>query len=94
MANRSYEYEITWCYKDDGNRPDNIEEITTVRSTTVGRAISKMVRELNSPEGAEPLTKDHEDYLRASDILVIDCRTHKLNTAIINYKKANGMAGG
>lgn len=92
MANRSYDYEITWTYKEDGNRPDNIEDITVVRSTTVQRAISKMVRELNSPQGAEPLTKDDEDFLRASDLMIIDVRTHKLNSAIINFKKENGRA--
>lgn len=84
MANRSYTFEITWCYKDEGNRPENIVEITEVKSTTVGRAISKMVRELN-----EGLEKDHDDYLRASDILVIDVRNHKLTSAILEHKRAN-----
>lgn len=87
MANRSYEYEITWCWKDEGNRPENIEEITTVKSTTVQRAIGKMVREINEQEGFE---KGSDEYLRPSDLLVIDVRTHKLNNAIIAYKRANG----
>jgi hypothetical protein len=93
MANRSYLYEITWCYKEDGNRPDNIEDITEVSSTTVQRAIGKLVRELNAPEGAEPLTKDDEEFLRASDLMIIDVRTHKLNDAIIKFKKENGRTG-
>jgi hypothetical protein len=88
MANRTYPYEITWCYKEDGNRPENIEEVTEVTSTTVQRAIGKLIRELNAPAGAEPLTKDHEDYLRASDLLIIDVRSHKLTNGIIAAKKA------
>lgn len=91
MANRSYDFEITWCFKEEGNRPDNIEEITTVRSTTVGRAISKLVRELNLDDQGKPLPKDHEDFLRASDLLVIDVRNHKLTNAIIEHKRANGQ---
>jgi hypothetical protein len=86
MANRSYDFEITWCYKEDGNRPDNIEDITTVRSTTVGRAVSKLVRELN-----DGLEKDDEEFLRASDLLVIDVRNHKLTSAIIEKKRELGQ---
>lgn len=86
MANRSYDFEITWCWKDDGNRPDNIEEITTVRSTTVPRAISKLVRLLNDEgfgeEGAP---------VKASELMVIDVRNHKLTSAIIAKKRANGQ---
>lgn len=92
MANRSYDFEITWCYKEDGNRPENIEDITTVRSTTVGRAISKLVRELNTVDGIK-LTEGHEEFLKASDLLVIDVRNHKLTTAIIEFKRANGQPG-
>lgn len=93
MANRSYDFEITWCYKEDGNRPENIEDITTVRSTTVQRAISKFVRELNVVDGVA-LEKDNDEYIKAADLLVIDVRAHKLNSALIDFKRANGMAGG
>lgn len=86
MANRTYEFEITWCWKEEGNRPDNIEEITVVKSTTVGRAISKMVRELN-----EGLGKDDDDFVKASELLVIDVRNHKLTNAIIAHKRATGQ---
>jgi len=86
MANRSYKFEITWCYKDEGNRPDNIEEITEVASTTVPRAISKLVKTLN-----EGLEKDDDDFLRASDLLVIDVRSHQLTNGILAYKRANGQ---
>lgn len=87
MANRTYPYEITWCYKEDGNRPDNIEEVTEVTSTTVQRAIGKLVRELNTVDGVAVDKKDPE-YLKASDLLIIDVRSHKLTNGIIEAKKA------
>jgi hypothetical protein len=85
MANRSYPFEITWCWKEDGNRPENIVEVTEVKSTTVGRAIGKLVRQLNEEEGFE---KGSDDYIRASDLLVIDVRNHKITSAIIEAKRA------
>lgn len=86
MANRSYEFEITWCYTEDGNRPENIAEVTTVKSTTVNRAISKLVRELDAED------KEAEgEGLKAKDIQVIDVRNHKLTTAIIAAKRAAGQ---
>lgn len=88
MANRSYPFEITWCWKEDGNRPENIVEVTEVKSTTVGRAIGKLVRELNLDDDGQPLPKDHEDRVRASDLLVIDVRNHKITSAIIEAKRA------
>lgn len=91
MANRSYPFEITFCWKEDGNRPDDIAEIREVKSTTVNRAISKMVRELNKEEG---LTKDDADFIRASDLMIIDVRNHKLTSAIIEHKRANGQPTG
>lgn len=87
MANRSYPFEITWCWKEDGNRPENIVEVTEVKSTTVGRAIGKLVRELNLDDQGEPLPKDHEERVRASDLLVIDVRNHKITNAIIAAKR-------
>lgn len=80
MANKSYPYEITWCYKDEGNRL--IEDITEVTATTVQRAVSKLVKILN--EGAE-----EEYHLRASDLMVIDVRSHKLTNAILAFKKSD-----
>jgi hypothetical protein len=91
MANRSYPFEITWCWKEDGNRPENIAEVTEVKSTTVGRAIGKLVRELNLDDNGEPLAKDHEDRVKASDLLVIDVRNHKITTAIMAAKRAAGQ---
>lgn len=86
MANRTYDFEITWCWKDEGNRPDNIEEITTVKSTTVPRAISKLVRTLNDEGFGE-----EDAPVKASELLVIDVRNHKLTTAIIEHKRTNGQ---
>ena len=88
MANRSYEFEIVWCWKEDGNRPDDIAEITTVKSTTVPRAISKLVRTLNEEEGN---TKEANNLIKSSDLMVIDVRNHKLTSAIIAHKRANGQ---
>lgn len=72
MANKSYTYDILWVYKDEGNRatPDKI----TVKSTTVGRACSKAVRELNLGEDGKSLEKDHKDYVKAADVMIVDCR--------------------
>lgn len=80
MANRSYDFEITWCWKTDGNRPENIEGIDTVRSTTVQRAISKLARQLTDEYG-------ETDPVKGSELLVIDVRNHKLTTAIIEHKR-------
>jgi transcription initiation factor TFIIIB Brf1 subunit/transcription initiation factor TFIIB len=87
MSNRSYPFEITWCWKEEGNRPENIAEVTEVKSTTVGRAISKLVRELNTGDNGEQLPKDHQDYVRSSDLLVIDVRNHRITSAIIAKKR-------
>lgn len=86
MTNRTYKYEITWCWKEDGNRPDNIEEITEVSSTTVPRAISKLARILTE----EGFAAEGNEKVKTSELLVIDVRSHQLNNAIITYKKGNG----
>lgn len=77
MANRTYPFEITWCWKEDGNRPEAIAEVTPIAATTVNRAIAKLVKELSTEE--EPV--------KASDLMVVDVRCHKLTTAIIETKK-------
>lgn len=84
MPNRSYPFEITWCWKEDGNRPGGIADITEVTSTTVSRAVSKLVRQLNEEEGNE---KGDEDYFKSSDLMIIDVRNHKLTQAIIDFKR-------
>lgn len=83
MANRSYDFEIAWCWKEDGNRPDNIEEITSIRSTTVPRAISKLAR---------TLTEEMGEPVKASEFMVIDVRNHKLTTAITDWKRNDAAA--
>lgn len=90
MANRTYPYEITWCWKEDGNKPDSIVEVSEVSSTTVNRAISKLARELHAELGTE------EEPIKTSSILVIDVRSHRLTNAIIDTKhrmaEENGKA--
>jgi hypothetical protein len=83
MGNRQYDFEITWCWKQDGNRPENIEEVTAVRSTTVQRAISKMLRDFN-----EGVDKEDDDFTRPADILVIDVRNIRLNEATRSAKRS------
>lgn len=85
MSNRTYPFEITWCWAEGGNRPDNIEEITEVSSTTVPRAISKLVRMLHDEMGSE------EEPIKAKEIFVIDVRNHKLTSAIVEHKQAHGQ---
>lgn len=72
MANKTYTFDILYTYKEEGNRaePDKI----TVKSTTVGRAINKAVRELNIGEDGVSLEKDHADFIKAADLMVVDCR--------------------
>lgn len=77
MANKTYTYKIAYCWADEGNRatPDYME----VKATTVPRAISKLVKELNvdpdSPEDdLQYLEKDDDGYVRASDVLVTEVR--------------------
>lgn len=69
MANKSYTYEVFWALKDEGNRV--AEGMERVKATTVPRAISKAIKELNVDGKGGYLSPDHEDYLRASDLLII-----------------------
>jgi hypothetical protein len=69
MANKTRNYVISWAWKEDGNR--GALEQSEVKATTVPRAISKLVAELNDEDGAG----DGAEEIRASDILVVDCRT-------------------
>jgi len=81
MSNRTYPYEITWAYKEHGNKPDALADVTEVSATTVQRAISKLVKQLNDEGPAD------SEELRASDIMVVDVRSHKLTNAIMEVKK-------
>lgn len=82
MANRTYPYEITWCWKEDGNKPDAIADIDEVQATTVQRAINKLVKMINEQEETA-----EEDRIKASDLMVIDVRCHRLNNRIIEIKR-------
>jgi hypothetical protein len=84
MGNRSYTFEITWCWKQDGNRPDQIADIDIIHTTTVTRAISKLVRLINEQEGNE---KGSPNFVKVSDLMIIDVRNHKITQNIINFKR-------
>lgn len=74
MANKTYTYDVHWAWKDEGNR--TVEGVETVKATTVQRACSKAVKELNvdpENEGAY-LDKDHEEYVKSADVLIIACQ--------------------
>jgi hypothetical protein len=90
MGNRAYDFEVTWCWKEDGNRPDQIVGIDIVRSTTATRAISKLVRTLNEEEGNE---KGAEGFIKISDLMILDVRNHKITQNIINFKRDKIDAG-
>lgn len=81
MANKSYTYDVHWSWRDQGNRV--VEGVERVKATTVQRAISKAVKELNvDPEnpgdaegrGGSYLDKDHPEFIKAADIFVIACQ--------------------
>lgn len=72
MANKTREYTILFSMKADGNR--RIEDMETVKATTVPRAISKFVREYN--EGVP-----EDEQLKASDYMILDVRTKDLDKA-------------
>lgn len=72
MANKARSYTIVFAYKEDGNRNLGNAETAVIEATTVQRAITKLVRELN----AEPVPEDEEvNTVKTSDLLVIDVRT-------------------
>lgn len=78
MANKTRTYQVTWSYKEDGNR--ELSSVDIVSATTVQRAISKLVRTLNDED------PDRDDY-KTSDFLFIDVRATdpKLEKAIKSW---------
>jgi len=69
MANKTYNYEVYWAWKDQGNRvAEGVEEVS---ATTVQRAISKAVKELNADDNGGYFQSTDEEYVRASDVLII-----------------------
>lgn len=75
MANKTRQYVLQFTWKEDGNRAERLEH--QVAATTVQRAISKLVADINTGkcEVDIPASIDDEDDIRASDLLVIDVRT-------------------
>ena len=84
MANKTRKYVVTFTWKDEGNRADPQTHATT--GTTVQRAISKVVKDINEglvPQeilDSIPAALDDED-IRASDLMVVDVRSVDFNQA-------------
>lgn len=72
MANKSYTYDVHWAFKEEGNR--RVEDVIQVTATTVQRAISKAVKELNRDGDGGYLDKEDEDFLKPSDLMIIACQ--------------------
>jgi hypothetical protein len=72
MANKTYTYNVHWAWKEEGNR--TVEGIEQVKATTVQRACSKAIKELNADGEGGYFEKDHEDYVKAADVLIIACQ--------------------
>lgn len=77
MANRSFRYTILWSFRQDGNRA--VEDAWRGTATSVPRAISKMVKELNVDANGDPVPDD--EVLKASDLFILDVRADQLNIA-------------
>lgn len=82
MANKTRKYVILYAWKEEGNRA--IEPPYEVSATTVPRAISKLVAELNDDDGAGDGAQD----VRASDLLIVDVRCKDGDVAL------NGVSWG
>lgn len=80
MANKTRTYLVKWCWKIEGNRTTPEEH--HVAATTVQRAISKTVKDINdgkweavSDTRALPEALEAElggDDVRASDLMVVE----------------------
>jgi hypothetical protein len=78
MANKTRKYVVRFTWKDEGNRAPAHSHNTT--GTTVQRAISKVVKDINeglvSPEILASIPADlGDEELRASDLMVVDVRS-------------------
>jgi hypothetical protein len=78
MANKTRKYIIQFTFKAEGNRADRLTHETT--GTTVQRAISKLVKDLNEGKAQQAVfdripAELGDEELRASDLMVIDVRT-------------------
>lgn len=76
MANKTRIYDIQFTWKEEGNRSARIDH--TVRATTVPRAISKLVAEINNGEFIPehfPAGLGEEEPVKASHLMVLNCTT-------------------
>jgi len=72
MANQTHIYRISWSWKEEGNRQATGH--WSGKATTVPRAVSKLVKELN-----EQAKTDGEDPVKASELMILDVRSMKFN---------------
>lgn len=74
MANKTRTYLVKWCWKAEGNRALPQEHLT--QATTVQRAISKTVKDINEGKWDKEIPQAVEATLeaevRASDLLVVE----------------------
>lgn len=80
MANKSYKYTILWGWREDGNR--TVEALWEGTATSVPRAISKLVKELNDDDGAGDGAQD----VKISDLFILDVRCAQM-TESLNFLK-------
>lgn len=74
MSNKTRKYLVQFTWKEEGNRVEPMSH--EVMATTVPRAISKLVADINGgnffPEHY-PASIEPDDVIRASDLLVTRC---------------------
>jgi hypothetical protein len=78
MANKTFNYELTFTFKSDGNK---VVPFTAKSSgTTVQRAFNKLAKDIQSGKW-EALSEDHvvpdshpEDDIRASDLMLLSAK--------------------
>ena len=83
MANKTRKYTVSFTWKEDGNRVDPYVAATS--ATTVQRAISKVVKEVNEGlvKGIDgkplevnwPESFGDDDEARAADFMFVDVRS-------------------
>jgi hypothetical protein len=78
MANKTRKYVVHFTFKAEGNRAVAMQHLTT--GTTVQRAISKVVKDLNEGKADQAVfdripSELGDEELRASDLMVLDVRS-------------------
>ena len=64
VANKTYQFEVTYAWAEEGNRNEEKMLTEQIAATTVPRAISKLVKEL----------KETGDIGSSADILVVEVK--------------------